>query len=198
MASRGEHEARVRKRLAALTLTCAGIFGERTRWTLEIGCGHGHFLAAYAAEHPGEACVGVDWMRKRLEKAGNKKHRGGLGNLELVKAEAVEFLSVVPNGVWFEKIFVLFPDPWPKARHAKKRLIRESFLDDLAAKTREGSRLYFRSDDGSYVLWSKEHFQRHPQWRVDPEAEWPFRTETFFQSLMKSYSSLVAVRRPTE
>ena len=161
---------------------------------MELGCGHGHFRAAYAAENPDEDCMGVDWMRKRLDKALNKKEKGRLGNLELVKAEAVEFLNVVPDGVWFEKIFVLFPDPWPKARHAKKRLIRDSFLDELATRTRPGIRLYFRSDDESYVYWTKEHLLRHDQWRVDSEASWPFRTETFFQSLMESYSSLVAIR----
>jgi tRNA (guanine-N7-)-methyltransferase len=87
----------------------------------EIGCGHGHFLVRYAGLFPEKFCVGVDLILDRLERSGRKRDRAQLANCHFVRAEAREFLLSLAPGITFEEIWVLFPDPWPKARHNKNR-----------------------------------------------------------------------------
>ena len=82
--------------------------------TLEIGCGHGHFLAAYAAAHPNEYCVGIDIIRDRLERAARKTTRANLTNVSFLLSDARMMVEHLPANMRLNRIFVLFPDPWPK------------------------------------------------------------------------------------
>lgn len=161
--------------------------------TLEIGCGHGHFLAAYAAAFPQEFCLGLDLISKRIERANRKRELAGLGNLAFFKAEATELLLALPEKCRLGKIFFLFPDPWPKKRHHKNRLIQTAMLDRLAARAVAGTRLHFRTDHAEYFEWSRELVEAHPQWKLLPDAPWPFERETYFQSILPdAYRSLIA------
>jgi tRNA (guanine-N7-)-methyltransferase len=162
--------------------------------TLELGCGHGHFLDDYAKAHPGELCLGIDLRTKRVDKGNRKLERGGHTNLAFLKAEASEFLDALPAGVALEKIFFLFPDPWPKKRHFRHRMIRPDMLDRLAKFAPAGARFHFRSDHGEYFDWAEAHLAAHPAWRLDPEAPCPFERSTYFSELHPVYRSLVAVR----
>ena len=164
--------------------------------TLEIGCGHGHFLAAYAAAHPANYCVGVDLLTKRIERGLRKRDRAGLRNLDFFKADAFEFLAAIPDNTRLAEIFFLFPDPWPKTRHHKNRLIQISLLDRLAALAVPGrTRLYFRTDHAGYFAWAGEMISAHPAWRILDGEPWPFEHETFFSNLLPEYQSLVAEQR---
>jgi tRNA (guanine-N7-)-methyltransferase len=128
-------------RLGALRAELAELFRGREREceqggvVLEIGCGHGHFLTAYAAAHPEKFCVGFDIEIDRIERAGRKRRRAELEkNLAFVRAEATEFFAALPAHARFSEVFVLFPDPWPKRRHHKNRMIRPESLSALAAR----------------------------------------------------------------
>ena len=90
-----------------------------SKLTLEIGCGHGHYLAAYAATHPDEFCLGIDIIRDRLERAEKKTRRAKLPNVAFLLTEARMLVENLPKNHVLEHIFVLFPDPWPKRRHNK-------------------------------------------------------------------------------
>lgn len=160
---------------------------------LEIGCGHGHYLNAYAENHPGHFCIGVDRMKKRLEKANRKKDLRRLQNLLFYRAEAVEFLQCLPPIATFRRIFVLFADPWPKKRHWKNRLLQDSHLGLLATVSRPGATLHFRTDDASYFSWVQENIARHPRWQAESTLTWPFECATIFQSYTQQYHSLSAV-----
>jgi len=129
-------------RLSALRAELAELFrgrggghdGAHERVVLEIGCGHGHFLTAYAAAHPRAFCVGFDIELDRITRAGRKRKRAELEkNLAFVRAEASEFFAALPEHARFSDVFVLFPDPWPKRRHHKNRMIRAEILSALAA-----------------------------------------------------------------
>lgn len=170
--------------------------GGARRITLEVGCGHGHFLDDYAKEHPEEFCVGIDLRTKRIEKSNRKRERGGRCNLVFMKAEFTEFLDALPPDVSLGKIFFLFPDPWPKARHHRYRMIQTATLDALAAKAAPGCRLHFRTDHPDYFEWAQEHVRINTHWAINPELRWPFERETFFQKLLPDYRSLIAELTP--
>ena len=189
-----QREDRIAELRAKLLETLPADVAAGTRaLTLEIGCGHGHFLAAYAAAFPQEFCIGLDLISKRIERAKRKRELAGLENLAFFKAEAPELLLALPEKCRFGKIFFLFPDPWPKKRHHKNRLIQTEMLDRLAERSVAGTRLHFRTDHAEYFEWSRELVSAHPRWRPLPEAPWPFEHETYFQSILPdAYRSLVA------
>ncbi len=173
----------------------AGLQG-RNQLTLEIGCGHGHFLTAYAQAHPDELCLGIDVLAERLERAGRKSRRLGLNNLFWAHAEADLLLEALPSEVRFTRnLFVLFPDPWPKRRHWKNRLIQPGFLSRLAARTEPGTRLCFRTDYAPYFSQAVDLLGSHLAWRIVPRDPWPFEEPTVFQSRATVYQSLIAHRR---
>jgi len=189
-----EYRLRVRERQVLLTQTCRELFDGIEKITLEIGCGHGHWLVAYAGAHPDEFCVGIDLKTKRIERARRKSERLRLDNLHFLKAEAGEFLQAIPSELKLERVVVIFPDPWPKKRHHKNRLIQPRFLDALEERTAPGAQLCLRTDHRPYFQWAVEHIESHPVWQIRPEAPWPYENKTFFQSILKRYSSLVAVK----
>lgn len=158
---------------------------------LEIGCGHGHFLTDYAAAHPAKTCIGLDIIFERIERANRKKNRARLTNLHFLHASVEDFLATLPTNLRFSEVFVLFPDPWPKRRHHKNRLMQPEFLANLAQRAGQGTRLYFRTDDTAYFTATTEVVQAHPAWEITADP-WAFEYETIFQQRAPSYQSLVA------
>ncbi|MFT3868739.1 MAG: methyltransferase domain-containing protein [Nibricoccus sp.] len=190
-----EYIARRAARCDDLKRTLTGLLAGRKRITLEIGAGHGHFLTDYATAHPEEFCIGVDIVRDRVERATRKRDRAKLSNLVFLLAEAGEFLGALPADVAFQRVFVLFPDPWPKRRHHKNRLMQAEFLSTIATRAEKAAHLCFRTDHAAYFAAAKAEVLAHPDWEVLPEAPWPFERVTVFQSRAPAYESLVAARR---
>ena len=98
------------------------------RILFEAGCGHGHWLTDYAQANPNTICVGIDLISWRIRKGNDKKSKRGLRNLHFYKAELGEFLEALPNSIKFERTILLFPDPWPKARHHRRRMVQTCLL----------------------------------------------------------------------
>jgi tRNA (guanine-N7-)-methyltransferase len=166
----------------------------RSQLTLEIGCGHGHYLTAYAAAHPDAFCIGIDLLKDRIARAGRKRDRAKLTNLLFLEAEAREFLDALPTSVVLADVFLLFSDPWPKRRHHKNRILQPDFLSVLAAKARPDARLCFRTDHAPYYADAHATVTAHSDWKLDTPDSWPFELETVFQSRAASFQSLVARR----
>ena len=163
--------------------------------TLEIGCGHGHYMAAYAAAHPDEHCLAIDIIQERLEKASRKTQRAGLKNVTWLNAAAEDLLEALTPATRFTRnILVLFPDPWPKRRHWKNRLIQPAFLDQLAQRCAAGTRLCFRTDHAAYFASAAPIIASHSKWRINPAIPWPFEQSTVFEAKAPSFQSLVAER----
>jgi len=189
--------AQTESRRTALRAELESVLAGQRRLTLEIGSGHGHFLTAYAAAHPGEFCVGIDIIRDRLARAARKAGRLGLGNVRWIRARAEDFLAVLPPGIELgPRIFILFPDPWPKRRHWKNRLIQPEFLTRLAHRAEAGTQLAFRTDHAPYFEVAAGVIAGHPGWLpvADQAAAWPFEETTVFQARAPAYQSLVASR----
>jgi len=183
--------------------------------TLEIGCGHGHYLNAFAAAHPDEFCVGIDLLADRIERAERKATRAKLANLAFVQAEASLFLSALgawrgaeapsPDGVAsapppparLGRVFVLFSDPWPKRRHWKHRVLQSSLLDTLGALAAPGAKLHFRTDHPEYFDYARDVVANHARWRLVSAAQepWPFEYVSVFEerALAGAPQSLTAV-----
>jgi tRNA (guanine-N7-)-methyltransferase len=192
-----EHRAvieRDRHRRELLAGTCRALFLQHNPEVLEIGCGHGHFLAAYAAAHPTQCCAGIDLITKRLQKSDRKREKRDLNNLHFLKAEGREFIDALDPTIRLNRIFILFPDPWPKKRHHKRRLIQEDFLSALGAHTSLGANIYFRTDFQPYYEWTSEKIECSPNWALDEKGCWPFEEESYFEQILGEHQSLIARR----
>lgn len=172
--------------------TLRGLLGENKTCTFEIGCGHGHWLAAYAQQHPEEFCLGIDLITDRIEKCHRKQAKQKINNIGFIKAEASELMDALMPEVAFRKIFILYPDPWPKKRHHKNRFIQSENLSRLADHAESGAQLHFRTDDENYFAWTLTELKNHPRWRILHDAPWPFETETFFEKILKAKRDVIA------
>jgi tRNA (guanine-N7-)-methyltransferase len=184
----------VAQRRAALRAAAVARLRPDDAIVFEIGCGHGHFLARYAHEFPGRVCMGVDVIGERITRAQKKATRAKLANCHFIRGEARELIDALPPGVTFAEIWVLFPDPWPKKRHHKNRILQPAFFEFLAPRTGEGAKLYFRTDHAEYFRAVIDFLPELKGWRADPAAVWPLEQETVFQARAPSYQSVVVVR----
>lgn len=170
--------------------------------TIELGCGHGHYLTAYAGANPGEFCIGLDLLADRIARAERKAVRAKLSNLVFVQAEAALFLSALAemkDRAALRRVFVLFSDPWPKRRHWKHRVMQPHLLDTLAALTETGASVHFRTDHPDYFTYASEVVAAHNAWRLaaPAEAPWPFEYVSVFEerALAGVPQSFTALRR---
>lgn len=186
-----EHQARVNDRQVALRAAGAAALAGHETFVLEVGCGHGHFLTAFAELHRERLCLGLDIIAERIERATRKKNRARLTNLHFFHASAEDFLATLPEKARFSAVFVLFPDPWPKRRHHKNRLMQPDFLAQIAERAGQGMRLYFRTDDTDYFAAATTTVREHPTWEIVDEP-WAFEFETVFQQRAPGFQSLVA------
>jgi tRNA (guanine-N7-)-methyltransferase len=145
---------------------------------LEIGFGGGEHLAAQAARHPGVGLIGAEPFVAGMAKLLSKISDAGLRNVRLYTEDARDILKALPDAS-LARVFILFPDPWPKLRHHKRRLIQMEFLDALARVLKPGGELRFASDDAGYVSWALERFCAHPafRWMAESAEDWRNRPE---------------------
>jgi tRNA (guanine-N7-)-methyltransferase len=184
------------KRRSDLQGQIAALLPPAARFVCEFGCGHGHFLAAYAAAHPDQLCVGLDISGERIARALRKRDRAKLTNLHFIHAEARDFLDCLPADATLADIYILFPDPWPKRRHHKNRLLEPDFLREIARRAGQGARLFFRTDFEPYFRESEALLREHPAWEITP-GPWPFEQVTVFQSRAAQHFSLIAQLKAT-
>ncbi len=167
--------------------------------TLEIGCGHGHFLAAYGQNFSHETCIGIDVNKGRIYKAIKKADRADLTNVQFFDCDSMEFLALLPSHVRIAKTWILYPDPWPKKRHFKNRIVQSEFLSRLAEVATETSQLFLRSDYEPYLDWSEELISESNDWELETHFDWPEVAVTVFQELTKNkHYSLAAVLNPAK
>jgi tRNA (guanine-N7-)-methyltransferase len=190
-----EHASHLSERRDELRRTLDEFITLAPRFVWEVGCGHGHFLTAYAKAHPDEICIGVDITSDRIARAERKRDRARLANLQFVRADAADFLAVMPEKARFTAVFILFPDPWPKRRHHKNRVVTEEFLFAVGARASKGAPLYFRTDHEPYFRHVLSLISQHADWSEPATGDWPFDEATVFQKRAAHHFSLVATRR---
>lgn len=138
---------------------------------VELGAGDGSFLVQWAGLNRGRNLLGVERLLGRLRKIDRKGRRAGLTNLRALRIEAsygVEFL--LPPGAT-QALHVYFPDPWPKKKHRRRRLINARFTELAARALSPGGVVYLRTDDADYFAQMAEVFNASAAFRCVPTPE---------------------------
>ena len=135
------------------TLDATALFGRDMPLELEIGFGGGEHLAGQAATRPGTGFIGCEPFLNGVVQALGHVRDGPLPNVRLHMGDALDVIERLPNA-GLERVYLLHPDPWPKARHAKRRMVNHGPLDAIAAKLKRGGEFRLGTDDPTYCRWA--------------------------------------------
>ena len=164
---------------AGAPLKVARLFGRGVAgvW-LEIGFGGGEHLAWQAERHPEIGFIGAEFFVNGIASLLGHLARGGIGNVRIHPDDARPLLRALPDRS-IGRVFLLFPDPWPKARHARRRFISAQSLAEFARILPEGAELRIATDDPGTVAWTLEHLARSRDfdWLAEGPGDWRTRPE---------------------
>ena len=168
---------------------CGEVASEASGWGavvddvwLEIGFGGGEHLHWQAGHNPRTGMIGaepfVNGVAKLLAKIEN-----GARNIRIHMGDARDIIDALPDAS-IGRVFILFPDPWPKTRHHKRRFVQTEMLDSLARVMKHGAELRFASDDAPYLEWTLERLMAHPAfaWTATCARDWKTRTADWPQT----------------
>jgi len=177
---RAYHARLVAERLPGLEIDQAAVaraaslfpFRPRALW-LEIGFGGGEHLLAQASANRDIGFIGCEPFLNGVAKALAGIEAGGLDNVRLRAGDAGALLAAMPAGA-LERIFILYPDPWPKRRQNKRRLISEAMIGQFARVLAPGATLRFATDIDDYAGWTLRRFLASPSfaWRAAGAENW--------------------------
>ncbi len=135
------------------------VFGRRAPRALEIGSGLGDAALQMAAEQPQTDYIAADVHTKGIARTMLQIQERGLTNLRVLHGDALDFVSRRLPDRSLDQILVFFPDPWPKARHNKRRLVRGEFAAAACRVLRPGGTLHLATDDRDYAAVMREVFR---------------------------------------
>ena len=140
---------------------------------LEIGFGAGEHLAEQATAHPDVGFLGAEVFENGVVKLLAEVRRRELANVRILVDDARLLLAVLPDAC-LARVFILFPDPWPKQRHHKRRMVSPGALDQLARTMKEDAELRLATDDIGYLRAMMELVPTHPAfaWQARGPADW--------------------------
>lgn len=163
------------------------IFPEARPLEVDLGCGDGTFLLKMAQHHPERDFLGVERLLGRVRKVCKRADKADIANLKVLRLEsryAVEWL-LEPGSV--SRLHLLCPDPWPKARHHRRRLIQQEFLEAVETVLEPGGEFLFKTDHDEYFEWAEEKVAAFGRFE---RLDWPedafFYPKTDFQILWES------------
>lgn len=145
---------------------------------LEIGYGMGSHLLHLGRSHPDISIIGAEPFLNGTAKAVRGIVDEDLTNVRLFKGDVRNLMAEMPDHC-LDRAYILFPDPWPKSRHNKRRLIRTAFIEELHRVIKPGGQLIFASDIPHYVDWALTRFRTHGGFQWDqsdpkqPPDQWP-------------------------
>ncbi len=140
---------------------------------MEIGFGGGEHLAAQAQTNPDVGIIGCEPFINGVAKLLSKIDEHDFKNVRIHADDARDIFPDIADGE-LERVFILFPDPWPKAKHHKRRLIQTPLLDELARMLEDGGEFRFASDHMGYVRWVLGFVLKHPdfEWLAEGPNDW--------------------------
>ena len=154
----------------AATLDLDAAFGRHAPRVLEIGFGSGEALLALAGRCPWADFVGVEVHEPGIGHLLMELERAGLDNVRAICRDVVEVLAALAPDTAFDAVNVFFPDPWPKKRHHKRRLIQPPFIARLAGVQPPGALLHFATDWQPYAQHVAEVVDADARYaRIEPE-----------------------------
>lgn len=145
---------------------------------LEIGFGGGEHLAEQAAAHPDIGFIGCEPFLNGVAKLLRTIEREALGNVRIFAEDARQLLAALPDAS-IGRCFILFPDPWPKRRHNRRRIVSPETLRELARTLEDGAALRLASDHRAYIRWMLFHTLSNDafEWRARGPADWRERPD---------------------
>jgi tRNA (guanine-N7-)-methyltransferase len=162
-------------------LTSEILFGEKRPLHFEIGFGSGEHLADRADMLPGHGFIGAEPFLNGVATMLGHIREGHLANVRLWRGDALEVLRRLPDEA-LSFLYLLHPDPWPKSRHSKRRMVNDGPVELFAAKLKAGGELRVATDDPTYLSWSLMVMQRHidrfdwlaerPKDFLEPSGDW--------------------------
>lgn len=144
------------------------IFGEDGTCEVDLGCGDGGFLLAMAEHYPETRFLGIERLLGRIRKVCQESDRRGLTRIRGLRAESRYFLEwmIAPGSI--SRLHYLFPDPWPKEKHHKKRLIQDSFIPVLHRALAPDGEMLFKTDHEDYFYWVHDKMSASPLFTPAP------------------------------
>ncbi len=151
----------------------AALFPKAQEVWLEIGFGGGEHLIAEAKAHPQIGLIGCEHYIDGVAKCLAAIEREGVANIRLHPHDARDLLDVAPEGA-LGRVYLLYPDPWPKTRHHKRRFMSAENLDALARAMRSGAELRLATDIPDYALHALAAIHSHPafEWTAEKAGDW--------------------------
>jgi tRNA (guanine-N7-)-methyltransferase len=178
------------------------LFGNELPVELEIGCGKGAFLLAAAHERPEHNFLGVEWAAKYARYVADRMFRHGLANVRILRTDAADFIRQLPT-VGVVALHLYHPDPWPKKRHHKRRLVQEAFVLQASRVLRPNMRWQIQTDHDDYAAWITaklaapgvdQWFSRLPE--TTAAGTVPTNWQIKFSQLGKNIHRMTYVRSP--
>lgn len=175
---RRHHSGLVETLLPRITVDIANPLAgtEVPRW-LEIGFGGGEHLAHQAALNPDVSLIGAEAFLNGVAKLLAHVEEAELNNVHIFHGDARALFEALPDGA-FERIYLLYPDPWPKERHKKRRFVSDANLKQFHRLLAQGGLFLFASDIPDYVDWTLEHVARHGGFGQEGAKDQPFENWT--------------------
>ncbi len=135
------------------------LFGNPNPLVVEIGSGNGHFLVEYARQHPEKNCIGTEILGGRARKFNQKVEKNNLRNIVIYKGDARRFVWEFLFESTVQEFIIMFPDPWPKKKHHKHRLLQHMFIQMLGKRLVSGGIISITTDDPPFRDWLTEEFK---------------------------------------
>lgn len=140
----------------------AVVFGRSAPLIVEIGSGMGGSLVPMAAARPSSNLLAFEVYQPAVARTLAKLARAGVDNVRLVQANAAEGLNLLLQEHSVDELWLFFPDPWPKARHRKRRLVTAEFVDLVASRLRPGAHWRMATDAEDYARQVRDLADSHP------------------------------------
>ncbi len=150
-------------------LDLGALFPRAQRFGLEIGYGGGEHLARQAVEQPDMGFIGCEVFSGGIAKMLQAVEERGLDNVRLFADDALKLLLKLPDAA-LDAAWLLYPDPWPKTRHHKRRFVSPTTLSELARVLKPGATFRFATDIEDYANWTLAHIVREPRFRFDVDG----------------------------
>jgi tRNA (guanine-N7-)-methyltransferase len=132
------------------------LFTQEAPIELEIGIGKGTFLLRQAKAHPNRNFVGIEWANKIYKYAADRMARWGLTNVRVMRTDASHFVIHRLAADCLDALHIYHPDPWPKKRHHRRRLIQPAFIQAAVRAMKPGARLAIQTDHAEYFEQIRE------------------------------------------
>lgn len=175
-------------------------FGRDAPLVLEIGSGHGEAAVAYARAHPGHDLVAAEVHSPGIARMLAAAEQAGVTNLRVWRGDAVELLTDGLGPAALDAVHIFFPDPWPKAKHAKRRLVAGPVLDLLHDRLRPDGVLRLATDHDDYAAHAIEALTAHGGWAVVTGERPTWRPAAGYEAkgraAGRTITEVTATRRP--